>query len=79
MHTSSTLGCVLSRIMACRYTALGLMVKRCRKYSPAKATMAADSDCMYTFADVYASQVQLQPSPEHTEVAKDSAKHKNGQ
>lgn len=44
-RTSSTLGWVLRRIMACRYTALGLMVKRCRKYSPANATMAADSDC----------------------------------
>jgi hypothetical protein len=44
--TSSTLGCVLSLIIACRYTAFGLMLKRCRRYSPMKATMAAERDCI---------------------------------
>ena len=40
-RTSSTLGLVLSFTIACRYTARGLMVNRCRKYSPAKTTSAA--------------------------------------
>ena len=44
--TSRTLGWVLRRIMACRYTARGLMVNRCRRYSPANATIAAESDCI---------------------------------
>ncbi len=40
-RTSSTLGLVLSFTIACLYTARGLMVNRCRRYSPAKATSAA--------------------------------------
>ena len=41
LRTSRTLGLVLSFTIACRYTARGLMVNRCRRYSPANATSAA--------------------------------------
>lgn len=43
--TSSTAGLVLSLSMACRYTARGLMVCRCRTYRPANATSAAAKAC----------------------------------
>lgn len=45
-RTSSRPGCVLSRIMACRYTAVGDIVNRYRMYSPPNATMATDRLCM---------------------------------
>lgn len=45
-RTSSRPGCVLSRIMAWRYTAAGEIVRRYRMYSPPNATMAIDRLCM---------------------------------